>query len=213
MLIDLHIHTNRYSSCSVLEPRELVDEARRIGLDGFCLTEHNTLWDPKEVKALAQGQGLTILRGNEITTTQGDALVFGLEEEIKEVTTVQELRRKVDRAGSILIAAHPFRGFLMFGFSELHLSVEEAARREVFQYVDGLEICNSRVTDHENDLARQVAERLCLPGVGGSDAHASHEVGICVTEFLRPISNETDLIAELKARRFKVRRFRENQSR
>lgn len=211
MLIDLHIHTNRYSSCSVLEPAELVEEAKRIGLDGFCLTEHNALWKPKEVEALAEGKGLTILRGNEITTTQGDVLVFGLEEDIKDVITVHELRRKVDRAGSMMIAAHPFRGFLMFGFSELSLTVEEAARREVFQYVDGLEICNSRVTDQENDLSRQVAEQLRLPGVGGSDAHTGHEVGICVTEFQRPIGNEKDLIAELKGRRFKVRRFRDDR--
>jgi predicted metal-dependent phosphoesterase TrpH len=208
MILDLHIHTNRYSSCSVLEPGELVEEARRIGLDGFCLTEHNTLWDPGEVKALGQGHGLTILRGNEITTTQGDMLVFGLEEDIKDVITVQELRQKADASGSIIIAAHPFRGFLMFGFSELSLSVEEASKRDVFGYVDGVEICNSKVTDGENDLARQVADRLSLFGVGGSDAHAVHEIGNCVTQFRKPIRDENELIAELKEGRFQVSRFR-----
>lgn len=208
MILDLHIHTKRYSSCSILEPEELIEEAERIGLDGFCLTEHNTLWDPDEVRALGRGHGLTILRGNEITTTQGDILVFGLEEEIKDIITPQELRGMADAAGAVMIAAHPFRGFLMFGFSELNLSVEEASQREVFKYVDGLEICNSKVTDAENNLAHQVAERLSLFGVGGSDAHARQDIGICATEFERTIADEKELVAELKAARFEVVRLR-----
>jgi hypothetical protein len=109
----------------------------------------------------------------------------------------------------MMIAAHPFRGFLLFGFSELSLSVEEAAARDVFQYVDGLEICNCKVTDGENDLARQVAERLGLPGVGGSDAHAVHEVGRCVTVFEENIEDEKELVAQIRAGRFSVSRLRE----
>ena len=117
---------------------------------------------------------------------------------------------KADASGSIIIAAHPFRGFLMFGFSELRLSVEEASKRDVFRYVDGVEICNSKVTAGENDLARPVADRLSLFGVGGSDAHAVHEIGICATQFRKPIRDENELIAELKAGRFHVSRFRKD---
>jgi histidinol phosphatase-like PHP family hydrolase len=39
MKIDLHIHTAPLSACSYIDPRELIQEARRLELDGICLTE------------------------------------------------------------------------------------------------------------------------------------------------------------------------------
>jgi hypothetical protein len=46
-------------------------EMKKIGLDGFCLTEHQVLWDFEAIQELAGGSGLKIFRGNEITTAQG----------------------------------------------------------------------------------------------------------------------------------------------
>ena len=40
MDIDLHIHTNRYSGCSNIDPAKLLKKARAVGLDGIALTEH-----------------------------------------------------------------------------------------------------------------------------------------------------------------------------
>ena len=96
------------------------------------------------------------------------------------------------------MAAHPFRGFLLFGFQTLSLSVEEAAERPIFKYVDAVEGCNCKVTDSENDFARQVAKYLKLPVVGGSDAHEAREVGICATEFEDGVT-QADLIKAIKS--------------
>jgi hypothetical protein len=60
------------------------------------------------------------------------------------------------------------------------------------------------VTDPENDMARQVAERLGLLGVAGSDAHRLEEVGRCVTVLGREVRTEQELIGELRAGRFTV---------
>ena len=49
MRIDLHIHTAPLSACSYIDPRELIQEARRLKLDGICLTEHQVVWDRAEV--------------------------------------------------------------------------------------------------------------------------------------------------------------------
>ena len=57
MLIDLHVHTSPRSLCSNIDPEELVQEAKRIGLDGFCLTEHQVLWDWEEVVGLPEIKG------------------------------------------------------------------------------------------------------------------------------------------------------------
>jgi len=103
-----------------------------------------------------------------------------------------------------MIAAHPFRGFLLFGISQLQLDVGQACKRAVFQHVDGLEIQNCKVTDPENDMARRVSGRLGLLGVAGSDAHRLDEVGRCVTKFEREVRTERELIEEIRAGRFTV---------
>ena len=202
MRVDLHIHTRPRSRCSVIDPEELIAEAQRAGLDGLCLTEHQNRWAPKEVEELARKGGVRIFQGNEVTTNQGDILVFGYEEDVNGVVAIQELRRVVKAAGGLMIAAHPFRGFLLFGVSQLRMTVEQACKRNVFQYVDGLEICNFKVTEPENEMARRVGQHLGLLGVAGSDAHWLDEVGKCVTNLQREVHTERELIEELRAGRF-----------
>jgi len=202
MRIDLHGHTSPRSPCSNIDPLHLLEEAVRIGLDGLCLTEHQVLWDPDEVKKLADGFGVRLFRGNEITTAQGDVLVFGLEENIQGVITIQELHQKVQAAGAFSIAAHPFRGFKVFGLGQLGLTLDQACKKKVLQFVDAVEIRNSRVTEKENEVAAQVAEKLGLVGTAGSDAHHLDDLGTWVTVFENPIETETDLIRELRSGKF-----------
>jgi predicted metal-dependent phosphoesterase TrpH len=202
MRIDLHIHTRPRSTCSAVDPEKLVEAARQAGLDGICLTEHQNRWSLEEVEKLSRMGEIRIFQGNEVTTNQGDILVFGYDEDIKGVVAIQDLRQEVEAVGGLMIAAHPFRGFLLFGISQLQLSVEQACKRAVFQYVDGLEISNCKVTGPENDMARQVGECLGLLGVAGSDAHRLEEVGKCVMVFQKEIQGERKLIEELRARRF-----------
>ena len=204
MKIDLHIHTAPLSACSYIDPRELIQEARRLELYGICLTEHQVVWDPAEVNRLAQEAGIRIFRGNEFTTNQGDILVFGFYEDIKELLIIQDLREKVTAAGGYMIAAHPFRGFKTFGIGQLQMTVEQAARRKVLEFVDAVEIGNGKLSPDENDMARKVAEKLGLPGTGGSDAHRVDELATWVTVFENEIKDEDELLQELHAGRFRA---------
>ncbi len=206
MRIDLHIHTAPLSACSYIDPRELIQEARRLDLDGICLTEHQVVWDPVEVNALAEEAGIRIFRGNEFTTNQGDILVFGFYEDIKELMIIQDLRDKVTAAGGYMIAAHPFRGFKTFGIGQLQMTVEQASKRKVLEFVDAVEIGNGKLSPDENDMARKVAEKLSLPGTGGSDAHRIDEIATWITVFDNDISDENELLQELHAGRFHAQR-------
>ena len=172
-------------------------------LDGICLTEHQVVWDPDEVDKLAGEAGIRIFRGNEFTTNQGDILVFGFYEDIKELLIIQELREKVTAAGGYMIVAHPFRGFKTFGIGQLQLTVEQACKRKVLEFVDAVEVGNGKLSPEENNMARKVAEKLGLPGTGGSDAHRVDEIGTWVTVFEKEIESEIELVQELHARRFK----------
>ncbi len=193
MRIDLHIHTTRYSSCSVLDPDELMFTAKGADLDGICITEHHRIWSPDEAKALSDKHGIAVFRGVEITTTGGDILVFGCEEIPHRMLTPAELKQRVDRVGGTAIAAHPFRGFLLFGFGGLGMPLEDAAKNPTFAAVHGLEICNSMCTGEENGFSRQVADLLGLVKIGGSDAHNGSQVGRCVTVFQDRIENDIQL--------------------
>ena len=43
MLIDLHIHEKHFSKDSFLALEEIVEIAKRKGLDGICITDHDSM--------------------------------------------------------------------------------------------------------------------------------------------------------------------------
>jgi predicted metal-dependent phosphoesterase TrpH len=210
MVIDIHTHSYPASSCSSVSEDRLIEEAKRIGLDGICLTDHNYVWNPDRVKELSQKHGFLVLRGNEITTDQGHMLVFGLDANIREkgIVKLDELQREVEKADGFMIVVHPFRGFLIFGVEQLGLNLEKAMERPLFKYVDAVEVMNGKVTKEENDFASEVASGLGLPGIGGSDAHKESEVGLYATRFQGSIVDEKDLIDRLKSGKFSPVSFR-----
>jgi predicted metal-dependent phosphoesterase TrpH len=199
MTIDLHVHTSDASPCSSAPVDAIIDEAKRIGLDGICLTDHNYIWDPEVVEDLQQRHGFLVLRGNEITTDQGDMVVFGFHKDIKGIIKLEELRAEVSKVGGFMIVAHPFRGFLTFGIGQLGLTPEKAMARPLFESVDAVEVLNSKSTAKENDFAAKVALGLNLPATGGSDAHEVSEVGIFATRFHQGLKDERELVEALKA--------------
>jgi predicted metal-dependent phosphoesterase TrpH len=208
MRIDLHNHTTLYSECSSMTPDELMIAAKKAGLDGVCITEHDRIWSRDGARRLADVYGIRVFRGVEITTTGGDIVVFGLEEEPDRMWTPAELKEKVNAAGGVAIAAHPFRGFLVFGFGALDMDIESAKQNPTFAHVHGLEVCNGLVTEQENEFARQVAESMGMLQLAGSDAHRSQAVGSCVTIFDDAIETEQQLVAAILSGRHRVERTR-----
>ncbi len=198
IIIDLHTHTFPASPCSSAEVNQLISEAKRIGLDGICLTDHNYVWKSDDVEELRQRHGFLILRGNEIITDQGDMLVFGMDTDIKGVIKLDDLREEVVKAGGFMIAAHPFRGFLTFNVGDIGLTPEKAMERPLLKLVDAIEVLNGKVTQRENDFASKVALGLGIKATGGSDAHDVSEVGVYATQFFDAIKCEKDLVDALK---------------
>ena len=213
MLFDLHVHTSRGSRDSTLSLQELVEEAYAIGLDGACLTEHDTPWDPDELQCIAgQYKNILLVPALEMQTNMGHVTIIGLHRDASEITDATELRRVSDEVGAYMIAAHPFR-YLMdkSAFHASHLledpslypgSVEEAMRHPLFNLVDAIEVANGGNTSEENALAWEVAHRLKKPMIGGSDGHSGDELGRCVTVFPEPVFPPGELLEALRTRRF-----------
>lgn len=208
MIIDLHVHTSALSPCSNLDPEEAIREAKEIGLDGICFTEHSKLWKSKELLKLSKKWDFPVFCGMEVETREGHILVFGLNNDQPGLLPAGELRKIVASAGGVMVAAHPFRGFLLFGFADLQMTLQNACKRPVFQIVDALETCSGKSTKKENELALAVSEKISLKGVGGSDAHSLPEVGRCVTIFNNRIADQAELVHELKKGNFQAGYFR-----
>ena len=210
-IIDLHVHTSPASPCSSVTENQAIEEAKRIGLDAICLTDHNYVWNTENIEDLKQKHGFLVFRGNEITTDQGDILVFGMNKDIKGIIKLQNLKKEVLKADGFMIAAHPFRGFLVFGAEQLGLTTENAMARSLFKWVDAVEVLNGQDTEKENNLASEVTTRLGLLATGGSDAHEVYEVGRYATRFSSPIKDEKDLINALRSGNYSPVAFREDR--
>ena len=204
MIFDLHIHTTT-SADSNLSPLELIQEAKRIGMDGVVVTEHDRCWDRFAIKDLAAEHDFLFLRGMEVSTDLGHILVYGLDEYLPGIMRAERLREVVDDAGGAMVAAHPFRRIFTRDFrngqEDAPRSLEEAAHRRIFELTDGIEVCNGGSVDRENKLAIEVCEYLGQAPTGGSDAHSDLGIGRFATQFDDPIRTEADVIEALKKRR------------
>ena len=207
-IVDMHVHTVKGASDSSLTPQQLMEEARRIGLHGVNISEHDRLWDAREMERFRQESGLFASRAMEVSTDLGHVIVLGLERYVPCIHNAANLRRAVTKAGGFMWLAHPFRHF----FDPVHfrrdgrplpnLTPEEAARLPIFALVDDLEAANGGCTALENAFALTVARILGKRGIGASDAHSTHGLGCFTTVFEQSLTSEHDLIAELRTGRY-----------
>ena len=203
-LIDLHTHTRPLSHDSSLSPDDLIDAAKRAGLDGICLTEHDFFWEHDAAAELARRHAFLVIPGIEVNTEFGHILVFGLERFVFGMHRLADLVRLVGEAGGAMVAAHPYRRQLPFELREAgdwSVALEQTVRNESYAHVSAIETYNGRGTKRQNEFSLEVCQRLGLPGAAGSDSHELADVGACATEFDAPIADAAGLIAELRAGR------------
>jgi predicted metal-dependent phosphoesterase TrpH len=194
-LLDLHCHTRVRSACSALTPDALVRAARARGLDGVCITEHDALWALEDIRRLAEEMEFIVIRGMEVTTEVGHALVFGLDEHHPDMATLDSLHGIVRAEHGLMYLAHPSR---RYGSLPPH---------DLSAYFDSVESQNGTEGMLQNDNAAQLARGMRLPGIGGSDAHSAREVGVCATEFDAEVTDETSFLAALRSGEYRARRM------
>ena len=149
MLIDLHCHTFPLSNDSFLSPDQLIERARAVGLDGVCLTEHDSVWQPRKLRELAERHNFLIIPGIELNTEDGHILVFGLDRHVTGMYKLPQLARFVAEASGALVASHPYRQFthlLRMDDDFWAMALERAVASPTFQHVCALEAINGRST-------------------------------------------------------------------
>jgi len=184
MKFDMHIHST-YSRDASASPRDILDHAKRIGLDGIAITDHNAIDGSLEARALSKEFGLTVVRGVEISAQEGHVLAYGMGELVPKGLPMAETTERIRAAGGIAVAAHPKRFPSGVGL--------ELARAGKF---DAIEVLNGGSSRRGNRLAKRVADDLKCPVTAGSDAHELDQVGKAYT-VVDGASSEDGVIASI----------------
>ena len=162
-----------YSYDATSSLREVIVYAKKSGLDGIAITDHDTLKGAKRALKLASRMGFMVISGIEVTTLQGHVLGLNITTSIPQDLSLVETVEKIHEAGGIAIAAHP----LVFIKSHIKQRIASASN------FDGVEVINSSAFPFflSTRLSRALAERLNLPQTAGSDAHHASEIGTAYT--------------------------------
>ncbi len=170
-------------------------------IDGFVLTEHRKFDFDKDYSALAADNDVLIMKGSELDTNMGHFLVYGVTGALTAAMDFSDVQmdalalvEAADETGAIAVPAHPGR----FGIGLCEF-VGDGAGFESIRAAEGL---NGSNRPGERERADDLIELLGVPSFGGSDAHLVSAIGKCMTEFAGRISNESDLVRELRSGAF-----------
>ena len=181
---------------------ELIEGAKASGLDGVCLTEHDSFWEMDEVEELSRRHNFLVIPGCEINTDAGHALVFGLGRYEFGLHRPEYLRERVDRAGGVIVAAHPYRRRFLADPTILSDAREEMLDRAIgdgfFQTCQAIEGLNGRGSEVQNRFSQDLAARLDRAMTAGSDAHRFEQLGTAATEFPGGVESLEDLILQIR---------------
>jgi len=170
--IDLHVHTCYSHDCSTTI-KELFLNAKKNGLDGFAVTDHNTI--KGALRAVQEkNDNLLVIPGIEVSSAQGHILGINIKTHIPQGLRIEETVEKIHEAGGIAVAAHPsaiyknslglFGNLSSYGFDAVEVLNSQAFPFFLLKY-----------------LNKRFAEQASLPQTGGSDSHLPETIGLAYT--------------------------------
>ena len=171
MFLDMHIHESTCSSDSRMTLAEIVETAKITGLDGLCITDHDSMGLREQAEAYSREIGFPIFVGVEYYSLWGDITAFGIDTFPDTRIPAQDFIDQVNAAGGFCVACHPFRSNNR-GLKE-HL-------RDVHG-LHGVEVLNGSTDLAANRLALARCRELGLAAIGASDAHWTSQVGVYAT--------------------------------
>lgn len=173
--IDLHVHTC-YSRDAPTTLREAVAWAKRRGLDGIAVTDHETV---AGAVRLAGNRGILVIPGVEVSSSGGHILALNVTEPVPAKLAPSETIRRIQEAGGIAVAAHPAAVYRTLG----RLEAGRWFKRGSPLKLDAVEVVNSASFPFSLStyLNRRLAARLNLPETAGSDSHIPETIGMAYT--------------------------------
>ena len=184
--IDMHVHTWYSDSNGSVD--DVLDVARRKGLDGIAITDHNTINGALE--ALWKKTNLIVIPGEEVSTRRGEILALGIRKEVQPGLDILDTIEKIHTQGGLAIVPHPAVPFFSV------FKIDELARLPI----DGLEAFSS-LTPYSKYFAREsleMAEKLQVGVTAGSDSHSPETVGDAYTIVNSESQSLEDILCAIK---------------
>jgi predicted metal-dependent phosphoesterase TrpH len=192
---DFHIHT-RFSRDSLLEEEPFINLAIERGLTHVAVTNHNNVEGAiavrDKVAELGLTDQLTVILGEEVSTTDGEVVGIFLEKTIPRGLSANETVDEIHRQGGLVSVPHPFDPFR-------GSHIREGPLRNLAEMgkIDMLEVFNSRVTFQRHNVeAAEFAARYGIPGIAASDSHSRFEIAMAFNA-LPPFTTAEELKARL----------------
>jgi hypothetical protein len=161
---DLHVHSN-YSKDSLTTPKELVYFAKKRGLNAVAVTDHNQIEGSCKI---AKEADFLVIPGMEVSSADGHIGALNLRELIPRGLSARETVDRIHGAGGIAIAVHPyawFKGSLKSHVADAKFDAVETLNASAFPF------------DRCKKKAGEIAQKLNLPCVGGTDSHYGPTIG------------------------------------
>ena len=177
-VLDLHAHSSDRSRDSGVRAHAIAAQAVRRGLDGVVLTEHNAIWHPDDLRELSERAEVQMLPGMEIGTNVGYR------------TISYHDRSRMDAAEFLR-----FHRYLRDTYPGVHATLR-------------VETINGDHADTDGGPFEQLAARIGVGAIGGSDIHSEQAVGRAVTTFESTVESIDDLVDQLRARLTRARDLR-----
>ena len=205
MKFDLHCHTREGSLDSRVSILKYISEYKKLGYDGFMITDHNTYKGCKAMDELSklpelaeELAGFTVIRGIEYDTKDaGHVLVVMPDDVYLKLLHIRGMRLRkliyvVHSCGGVLGLAHPFgaASSSAMGFTIMNY--------DLIEQLDFIEVFNTCESELSNYLAKELAAKYELPGTAGTDAHRDEYIGMACTEIDAEIRCNNDFIEAIQ---------------
>lgn len=187
MKLEIHSHSNISDGTDTI--KEIVDFAKKIGLDGISITDHNEISGSLDAMKY-ETKDFKVIPGIEISAKEGHILCYnvtdvpekfiGITHDYEKQLMAKDVVETFHDLGAIVIAAHPYDLYRR-GVGDLVYELD----------FDAIEVINGHTfADRKNPM--KVAKELGLPMTGGSDAHCLREIGDVTIEITDDFSNSID---------------------
>lgn len=164
MKIDMHIHSI-YSPDGRVRVEDILRIARKKGLDGIAITDHNEIKGALKAKKLGI---IPVIVGEEVSTLRGHVLAYEIDCLIPRDLSVEETIEEIHDCGGYAVVAHPYRFWSGIGEKEVIKNSNK---------FDAVEVFNGRCKFSSNRKAKKLALKLNKGFTAGSDAHFNYEIG------------------------------------
>jgi hypothetical protein len=196
---ELHIHSDA-SPDSTEKIANIVREAKRIGLDGIALTNHNNLSAALKAAEKYSTKNFKVIPGVEITSSKGHIIALGIKTDIRSGMSPERTIRAIKKQGGVAILPH---SFARYRDGVLYKTGNYA--NKIADMVHGLETVNARYsTGSSNFNARAFAELKGIPQIAGSDGHKANSIGMALTEIRSKNNSVSEILNSIRNGRTNV---------